>query len=120
MRELGRALVRQAYRAGASFVHILYSDDHVRHAMIGLGPDSALTYSPEWQKEFARAEAGNAAIGTMGRPEPELLGDLDGERVGRAIQLELAEIAQDQHRQQHRQLVRHRSAERGVGATGLR
>jgi aminopeptidase len=96
--ELGRALVRQAYKAGAAYVHMLYRDDHVRHAMIGLGPDSALTYSPAWAKDMMLEEAGNASIGTTGRPEPELLADLDGERVGRAIQLELAEIAQQQHR----------------------
>jgi len=96
--ELGRALVRQAYEAGAEYVHVYYRDDHVRHAMIGLGPDSALTYSPAWAKELMLSEAGNASIGTTGRPEPELLADLDGERVGRAIQLELADIAQQQHR----------------------
>jgi aminopeptidase len=96
--ELGRALVRQAYKAGAEYVHVVYRDDHNRHALIGLGPDSALTYSPGWAKELMLSEAGNASIGTTGRPEPELLADLDGERVGRAIQLELAEIAQQQHR----------------------
>ena len=68
--DLGRALVRQAYKAGASYVHVHYRDDHVRHAMIGLGPDSALTYSPEWQKELMKAMAGNAYLGTMGRSEP--------------------------------------------------
>ena len=96
--ELGRALVRQAYRAGASYVHTIYRDDHVRHALIGLGPDSALTYSPEWEKELMKAMEGNAQIGTMGRPEPQLLADLDGERIGRAIQVEIAEIVQQQHR----------------------
>lgn len=97
--ELARALVRQSYKAGASYVHVQYRDDHVRHAMIGLGPDSALTYSPEWEKEFARAMDGNAEIGTMGRPEPYLLADLDGGRVGRAVQLDIAEIVQRQHRE---------------------
>jgi aminopeptidase len=97
--ELGRALVRQAYRAGASYVHLLYRDDHVRHAMIGLGPDSALTYSPAWEKQVIEDNAGNAHIGTTGRPDPQLLADLDGERVGRAIQVEIAEIVQRQHRE---------------------
>jgi aminopeptidase len=97
--DLGRALVRQAYRAGAAYVHLVYRDDHVRKARIELGPDSALTYSPEWEKELVQAEAGNASIGTTGRPEPELLADLDGERVGRAIQAEIAEIHQRQHRE---------------------
>jgi aminopeptidase len=96
--ELGRALVRQAYKAGASYVHVLYRDDHVRHAMIGLGPDSALTYSPEWQVELTKAMAGNAQLGTMGKSEPHLLADLDGERIGRALQVEIAEIIQGQHR----------------------
>jgi aminopeptidase len=97
--ELGRALVRQAYKAGASYVHVLYSDDHVRHAMIELGPDSALTYSPEWEKERMNAVDGNAYIGTMGRPEPQLLADLDGERVGRENKVEIAEIVQRQYRE---------------------
>ncbi|HLY86457.1 MAG TPA: aminopeptidase [Gaiellaceae bacterium] len=96
--ELARALVRQAYEAGASYVHMVYRDEHVLHAMLALGPDPALTYSPEWEKERTKAEAGNASIGTTGRPEPQLLSDVDGERVGRAIQLEIAEIVQEQHR----------------------
>jgi aminopeptidase len=95
--DLGRALVRQAYRAGASYVHVLYRDEHVRKAMIELGPDSALTYSTGWEKELLEATAGNAVLGTQGRAEPELLADLDGERVGRAVPLELAEIQQRLH-----------------------
>ena len=44
--DVARALTRQSYRAGASYVNVNYDDAHARHAMIGLGPDSALTYSP--------------------------------------------------------------------------
>jgi aminopeptidase len=97
--ELGRALVRQAYKAGASYVHIIYSDDHVRHAMIGLGPDSALTYSPAWEQARMNSVDGNAYIATMGRPEPQLLADLEGERVGRAVKAEIAEIVRRQYRE---------------------
>ena len=97
--ELGRALVRQAYEAGASYVHVLYRDEHVRRAMIELGPDSALTHSPAWQKKLAEDAAGNAFISTTGKPDPQLLADLDGERIGRAIQTEIAEIVQRQHRE---------------------
>jgi aminopeptidase len=93
---LARALTRQAYAAGASYVHVRYSDQHVRRAMIELGPDSALTYAPEWMKEFARANAGQALIQTVGDPEPELLADLDGERVGRARMKEVSEIVRQQ------------------------
>jgi aminopeptidase len=97
--ELGRALVRQAWQAGASYVHLVYQDDHLRKARIELGPDSALTYSPPWEVRMTQDSSGNAQLGTTGRPEPELLADLDGERVGRAIQLEIAEIVQRQHRE---------------------
>jgi aminopeptidase len=96
--DLGRALVRQSYEAGASYVHLLYRDDHVRKARIELGPDSALTYSPPWEITLTEAAAGNASIGTTGRPDSQLLADLDGERIGRAIQVEIAEIVQRQHR----------------------
>ena len=97
--ELARALVRQSYRAGASYVNVLYGDAHVRRAMIALGPDEALTYSPEWRKQFAAATSGNAMIATTGDPEPELLADLDGERVGRAMPLELVQIRMQQVRE---------------------
>jgi aminopeptidase len=97
--ELARALVRQSYRAGASYVNVLYGDAHVRRAMIELGPDEALTYSPEWRKAFATATSGNAMIATTGDPEPELLADLDGERVGRAMPLELVQIRMQQIRE---------------------
>jgi aminopeptidase len=94
--ELVRALTRQAYKAGASYVNVLYQDAHVRKAMIELGPDTALTYSPQWLKDGLRACAGNALIGTTGDPEPELMSDLDGERVGRAVPIEIVEIRMEQ------------------------
>ena len=90
--ELARALTRQAYRAGASYVHVLYNDGHVRRAMIELGPDGALTYSPEWLKTFFGSMTGNAMIVVTSDPEPDLLADLDGERVGRAVAQELVQI----------------------------
>ena len=95
--DVARALTRQCYRAGASYVNVLYGDAHVRHAMIGLGPDSALTYAPEWMQQLTREMAGNALLGTTGNPEPELLADLDGDRVGRAMQVEVANIRRQQH-----------------------
>jgi aminopeptidase len=97
--ELGRALVRQSWNAGASYVHLIYRDDHVRKARIQLGPDSALTYSPPWEVRLMEDNDGNAQLGTTGSPQPELLADIDGERIGRAIQVKLAEISQRQHRE---------------------
>jgi aminopeptidase len=94
--DLARALTRQAYRAGASYVHVLYNDGHARRALIELGPDEALTYSPGWLKEFVSSISGNALIATTGDPEPELLADLDGERVGRAVPQEVVQIRMQQ------------------------
>ena len=91
--QVARAISRQAYLAGASYVNVLYRDDHIRRALIELGPDAALTYSPEWAKDLVRATEGGAVIATTGDPEPELLADLDGERVGQAHEVEVIEIA---------------------------
>jgi aminopeptidase len=95
-RDLVRALARASYKAGASYVNVLYGDSHVRKAMIEFGPDEALSYSPEWLKAFYRSMDGNAMIVTSGDPEPELLGDLDGERVARAVPREVFQIRMQQ------------------------
>ena len=89
---LARAIARAGYRAGARYVDMNYRDEHVRKAMIAKGPDEALTLTPDWLKTRAEALAGNAMIWTTGEPEPDLMSDLDGERVGRAQMRELAEI----------------------------
>jgi aminopeptidase len=93
---LARALTRAAYRAGARYVDVRYRDEHVRHAMIELGPDEALTHSPEWVKQLYRAMEGGAQLWTTGDPEPELMNDLDGVRVGRARMKEVTEIVREQ------------------------
>ena len=95
---LARALTREGYRAGASYVHLLYLDEHAKHAMIELGPDEALTYSPAWRKVFVEEGAGNAFIATLGDPDPELMADLDGRRVGRALMPEVNAIIHQQLR----------------------
>ncbi len=89
---LARALTRAAYGAGARYVDVRYVDQHVRRAMIEFGPDEALEHTPEWLKTRFAASAGNALIGTTGDPEPDLLADLPGERVGRARMRELNEV----------------------------
>jgi len=94
--DVARALARAAYKAGASYVHLNYIDGHVRHAMIELGPDEALTYAPDYVKTFVESFAGNALIATIGDAEPELMADLDGERVGRAVPIEVVQIRMQQ------------------------
>ena len=89
--EFIRALTRAAYRAGARYVDALYADQHVRRAMIELGPDEALEWSPPWLVERLKAlgREHGAQINLGGDPEPNLLADLDAERVGRARMKEL-------------------------------
>ena len=93
---LARALARAAYGAGARYVDVAYSDQHVRRAMIELGPDEALSYSPPWLVARYEQMDGQAMVGTAGDPEPTLLADLDGERVGRARMREVAAVAMRQ------------------------
>jgi aminopeptidase len=64
---LARALTRAAYAAGARYVDVNYRDQHVRKAMIELGPDEALTYTPDWLKERAEALNGAAMIASARR-----------------------------------------------------
>jgi aminopeptidase len=93
---LARALTRAAYTAGARYVDVYYTDQHVRRAMIELGPDEALSYSPPWLISRYEAMQGGALVGTAGDPEPTLLADLDGDRVGRARMKEVVQVAMRQ------------------------
>ena len=90
---LVRALTRAGYAAGARYVDVLYSDQHVRKAKLQEGPETAVGYAPEWMKERWEAMGGNATFGITGDPEPELLADLDGQLVGRDRPKEIIEIA---------------------------
>ena len=91
---LARAIARAAYRAGARYVDVSYFDQHARRAMIESAADDVLEWSPPWVVERYRAmkDERAALLSTTGDPEPELLQDLDGERVGRARPKEAIEI----------------------------
>ena len=82
--ELVRALTRSAYRAGAAYVDVRFTDPHVRRAMIEHGPEEALTHTPDWMLERVAASEDAAVIAIAGEAEPELLADLDQSLVGRA------------------------------------
>lgn len=88
-----RAVTRAAYAAGARYVDVLYSDQHIRRAMIQNAPADVLSWTPPWllsrAKEIGEEKA--AIVALTGEAEPELLADLPGERVGKARMLELAE-----------------------------
>ena len=92
---LARAIAREAYKAGARYVDVLFTDQHVRRAHIEQASEDRLGYSPPWLvrrlKEFG--EIGGALVAISGNPEPELFADLDGERVGKARMREVAEAS---------------------------
>ena len=90
---LVRALTRAAYKAGARYVDVLYTDQHTRKAKLELGPKEAVGHTPEWLKERWSAMPGNAMFGITGDPEPDLLAGLDGQLVGRDRMTALMEIA---------------------------
>jgi aminopeptidase len=81
-----RAIVREAYRAGANRVVVRYGDQHVRRAAIELGPEDMLGQSPEHQLAWIRSwrDTKPALIQLVGDSEPELLGDLDPALVGKS------------------------------------
>jgi aminopeptidase len=90
---LARAIARVAYEKGASYVDVDYTDQHVRRARIERAPEDTLGWTPPWA--LARVdhvmEKRGALIQIVGDPEPELLADLDGSRVGKTRMRELAE-----------------------------
>jgi aminopeptidase len=90
---LARAIAREAYSAGARYVDVLYSDQHVRRAHIESAALDQLGFSPPWLVERLRelGRIGGALCAISGNPEPELYSDLDGERVGKARMREVAE-----------------------------
>jgi aminopeptidase len=92
---LARAVAREAYIAGAKYVDVLYTDQHVRRAHIEGAPDDALDWSPPWlvQRLEDLGRDGGALLGISGNPEPELFADLDGSRVARARMREVSEAS---------------------------
>ena len=92
--EITRAIAREAYRAGANHVIVLYGDLHLRRAAIELGPEDELGWSPryllDWYKRWG--EENPAIIALTGNPNPELLADLDPALVGKSEPKELRAV----------------------------
>ncbi|HUP33050.1 MAG TPA: aminopeptidase [Gaiellaceae bacterium] len=90
---LVRAIARIAYANGARYVDVDYADQHVRRARIEHAPEDSLGWTPPWAlaKIDYLAEQHAALIHLVGDPEPELLADLDGARVGKTRAKEFAE-----------------------------
>ena len=90
---LARAVARIAYEKGARYVDVDYADQHVRRARIEHAPEDSLGWTPPWMlaKIDHLATEHAALIHIVGDPEPELLADLDGARVGKTRSKEFAE-----------------------------
>ena len=90
-----RAVARAGYAAGARYVDVNYVDSHVRKAFIEGAPKELLEWSPPWKvtrQQYLGDERG-AEVSISGDPEPNLLADVDGDRVGRAMPRELMELS---------------------------
>ena len=120
--EIARAVAREAYRAGAQHVIVLYSDLHVRRAAIELGPAEELGWSAPYMLDWVGAGARSARRSSRspGTPIPSLLSDLDPALVGKADPREIRAATLEPHRREAVQLDDRRRAERGLGDAGLR
>ena len=90
---LARAVARIAYELGAHYVEVEYHDAHVRRARIQHADEETLDWTSPWSlaKIDHIAETHGALLQITGDPEPELLADLDGSRVGKTRQKLLSE-----------------------------
>jgi aminopeptidase len=93
--DIARAIAREAYRAGARHVLILYGDQHLRRATIELGPEEELGWSaPHLVDLYNRwYEEQPALIALTGNPDPDLLSTLDSSLVGRSEPKELRALS---------------------------
>jgi aminopeptidase len=94
---LAEAVAAHAYRAGASYVDVLYSDAHVRRALVADGPDEAIGATPPWMvRRIEDAIAEGAAIASIaGASNAALFAGLDPVKLGRARHLEIDRIWMD-------------------------
>jgi len=82
---LVRRITEHAYKAGASLVTSLFSDDVTSLARFQHAPDAAFDYAPAWLYEgMAAAYRSGAARLAIGGDNPALLAGQDPSRVSRA------------------------------------
>jgi aminopeptidase len=100
---LVRAVARAAYEVGARYVDASYTDYHVKGALIELGPEESLDWTPPHMIKRLEdlAERRGARVSITGEAEPDLLAGLDQRRVGRARMTQLEDVSL-------RQVVEHR------------
>jgi aminopeptidase len=82
---LARRIIEQAYRAGASLVTTLYSDDAAILMRYRLAPSESFDHAPGWLYDgMAAAFRSGAARLAITGADPLLLSNEDTEKVGRA------------------------------------
>jgi aminopeptidase len=93
-----RAISRVAYEAGAGYVSVLYTDQHVRREMLLHAKEEMLSWTPPYLLRLFNDLAADrgALIAVSGDPDPELFADIDPQRTGKARMLELAEVGFNQ------------------------
>ena len=78
-----RSLAGKAYELGARDVRIEWDDPDLLRLRLAQAPEATLTETPTWKvKEFEELIAGNAALLAPYAPTPDLLSDVDPQRVG--------------------------------------
>lgn len=99
---VARAVTREAYKAGARYVDVFYTDQHIRRAMIEGAADDILSWTPPWLLNRAKqvGDERAAVVALTGDADPNLLADLPGERVGKARMIALAEESNRQINEQ--------------------
>ena len=118
--EAARAVAAAAYKRGAKFVDVVYFDPYLKRARIEHADDDTLSFVPEWlgAARLAHAAGRGARISFGGVTVPNLLSDLDPERLGKDQLPRLKESIAD-HRRPHHQLVHRPGAAPGVGEARL-
>jgi aminopeptidase len=82
---LARRITEHAYRAGASLVTTMYSDEEATLARFRYAPDSAFDTAPGWLFDgMATAFAGGAARLAIAGEDPNLLAGQSPDRLARA------------------------------------
>ncbi|MFC5467983.1 aminopeptidase [Cohnella suwonensis] len=81
---LVREAAKHAYKLGAKYVHVDWSDDEVARARAELSSEDGLSHYPEWHAKgrVEMAEAG-AAFLRISSENPDLLKGIDADRISR-------------------------------------
>ncbi|HEX8856151.1 MAG TPA: aminopeptidase [Thermoleophilaceae bacterium] len=82
---LARAVADAAYRAGAKFVDVATYDAYVKRARLLHGSEDAIGFVPSWlgERVLELGRQHGASVGLTGAVAPDLLEDVDPERVGK-------------------------------------